>query len=200
MKRTQSGFTLIELALVGLFLSLLTIFVISQFSESATDNVKGKGLFEAANKITENWALLSMQCGTPIDIGVSPIGDATTPTAAENLTVILGGANPIAAYTACYGRSGIKPLFGLAQGAAGGESINGYAVTAAMDGTNPRRLVISFAGVPDNVLLPIYNRYSSVAGAAAATTVPAAADTTDPQIRFSVAASGVRTVSIVKAL
>jgi hypothetical protein len=46
----------------------------------------------------------------------------------------------------------------------------------------------------------MYNKYSSVTGAKAATALPATADTTDAQLRFSTATSGTRTVTIVRSL
>lgn len=196
IKKVQKGFTLIELAIVGLFLGLLAIFAITQFSGSATDVTKANGMYESANKISENWSLMSMQCGTPTDITVSTLGGSPA-TAAKNLSAILGSGSVNATYAGCVTQSGVKTLSGLAQGAAGSETVQGYAITVAKGATD-RDLLVTFADVPDNIVLPLYTKYSSVTGAKDATTVPATADTTDNAIRFGAISGGVRTLTIVK--
>lgn len=196
-QKVQKGFTLIELAIVGLFLGLLAIFAITQFSGSATDSVKANGLYDAANKIAENWSMISMQCGTTTDITASPVADSASPSAAKNLSVLLGTSAVGSAYQGCYNQSGVKPLTGLAQGTAGAETIHGYAVTVTK-GSTDRSVKVTFAAVPDNVVLPLYNKYSSVAAAKNATDVPATADSTDPQVQFTALSGGVRSLTLLK--
>jgi Tfp pilus assembly protein PilE len=210
VRRTaQKGFTLIELAIVGLFLGLLAIFAISQFSGSATDATKANGIFEASTKIADNWALIAQSCGitndiTGWDLTTNASGTAAT-VAKNNLDVLLGVTAASTNLTTCINSSGVRPLTGVATGSAGAETIQGYAVTASNDtalfaGRNTLKLTYGSAAkyVPDTLILPLYNKYSSVSGASTASTVPAAADATDKAIQF--AASTARTLTIVKNL
>jgi type II secretory pathway pseudopilin PulG len=209
-RAAQKGFTLIELAIVGLFLGLLAIFAVSQFSGSATDTTKANGLFEASIKIADNWALVAQSCGISNDITltnmVTGVTGTTLPaTAAANLDMILGVANANSAYTSCVNSSGIRPLTSVATGTAGAEVIQGYKVTAATNltlfpGRNTMMLTFGSAAkyVPDTLVLPLYNKYSSATGASTASTVPATADTADSAIQFG--ATAARTLTLVKSL
>lgn len=197
--KLQKGMTLIELAIVGLFLGLLALFGISQFSGSATDTTKAAGLYEASGKIADSWTLISQTCGTATDIATSPI--SATPTAAKNLSVILGTATPDTAYTSCFNQSGVRPLAGLTTGAAGAEAVYGYAVTAENTAAGAKKLAVSYAAVPDALVLALYNKYSSAAGAKAAAALPDAADTTDAQVRFAAkGTTGTRELTVVRPL
>lgn len=202
-KSVQKGFTLIELAIVGLFLGLLAVFAISQFSGSATDSTRANGLGESAQKIADNWALVSQACGVDSNVTtLNMVTNAATGAAAGNLSMLLGNSAPNAAFTNCFNQSGVRPLNNLTQGAAGSEAIYGYTVTLGNTTVNGRNaMTVAFANVPENVFLALYNKLSSVSGAASATSVPAATtDTTDPAIRFSANASGRRTITLVRAL
>jgi Tfp pilus assembly protein PilE len=195
----QKGMTLIELAIVGIFLGLLALFGISQFSGSATDTTKAAGLYEAAGKIADSFTLASQTCGTTTDVTASTL--ATTPSAAATLSVLLGTAQPADAQKACFGQSGVRPLAGLTKGASGAETVYEFPITLSNPGADLKKVGVSMAGVPEVLVLALYNKYSSVAGAKSATTLPAAtADTTDAQIRFTANTAGTRTVTIVRPL
>lgn len=206
-RKVQQGFTLIELAIVGIFLGLLAVFAISMFANSATDTTKAKSLYEAATKIADNWGILASTCGQSNDIGSTLISNDTvaTGTPARNLAMLLGStsANPVAvtAYQSCYTNSGVRPLSGVSTGSAGAEKVQGYAITVANTTVNGRNAVaVSYAAVPDNVVLAMYNSYSSVSGANTATTLSATANTTDPQLQFGAPTSGARTVTVIRSL
>ena len=196
----QKGFTLIELAIVGIFLGLLAVFAISQFGGSATNTTRANAVNEAATKIADNWSIIAQQCNTSTDVTAISLTGGASP-AANNLSMLVGNTQPSATYQACYNQSGVRPLAGISTGAAGAEQVQGYTVSVS-NGTvgASNAMLVQLAGVPDSVTLALYNKLSSVAGANSATTVPAAADTTDPQIRFSTATAGLRTVTIVKVL
>lgn len=194
----QKGMTLIELAIVGIFLGLLALFGISQFSGSATDTTKAAGLYEAAGKIADSFTLASQTCGTTTDVTASAL--ATTPSAAGTLSVLLGTALPADAQKACFGQSGVRPLAGLTKGAAGAETVYDFPVTISNPDGDLKKIGVSLGGTPEVLALALYNKYSSVAGAKSATVLPATADTTDAQIRFSTASGGTRTVTIVRPL
>ena len=207
-RKAQQGFTLIELAIVGIFLGLLAVFAISMFANSATDTTKSKSLYEAATKLADNWGILAQTCGQPNDIGTTLISNASdtgaTTTALKNLAMLLGStsASPVAAtaYQACYTNSGIRPLNGVSTGSPGSETVQTYAISVANKVVNGRNAVaVSYAGVPDNVVLAMYNSYSSASGAPAATTLPAS-DATDNQLQFGTATSGKRSVTVIRTL
>lgn len=201
-KSVQKGFTLIELAIVGLFLGLLALFAISQFSSSATDTTRANALIEASQKIADNWALVAQTCGANTDItSLNLTTNAGTNAAVGNLDLLLGAASPHSSFAACFNQSGVRPLSGMAQGSGASTSINGYITTLGAATVNGRQAVtVAFAGVPDNVTLSLFNKLSSATGAATATAVPATADTTDPAVRFSAATAGKRTVTLVRVL
>lgn len=205
-KAAQKGFTLIELAIVGLFLGLLAVFAISQFSGSATDTTRANGLSEAAQKVSDNWALVAQTCGLSSDVTSIALSTNTSTTAAANaaanLSVLVGNTAPAAALTGCFNQSGVRPLGNLTTGAAGSEAIQGYGPVTLTSGTVNGRtaMLVNIPGVPETVVLSLYNKLSSVAGASTATTVPATADTTDPSIRFGTATGGKRTVTLVRSL
>jgi Tfp pilus assembly protein PilE len=196
--KLQKGMTLIELAIVGLFLGLLALFGISQFSGSATDTTKAAGLYEASGKIADSFTLASQTCGTTTDVASSPL--AATAGAANTLSVLLGTASPATSYVSCFNQSGVRPLAGLTTGAAGSEKVYGYGVTIANPGSDVKKVGVSYSEVPEALVLALYNKYSSATGAKEASTLPATADTSDAQIRFSTATNGTRTLTIVRAL
>lgn len=201
--KLQKGFTLIELAIVGLFLGLLAVFAITAFSSSATDTTRANGLYEAASKLADNWALISQTCGTSSDVTGTALSSGTaTTTAGKNLSLLVGNVGASATYQSCVGSSGVRPLAGVTTGGQAAEAVQGYAVTLGntTGATGRNAMTVTLTGVPENVILPLYTRYSSVAGASSATALPATADTTDPQIRFTVATAGKRDLTIVRAL
>lgn len=206
--KVQKGFTLIELAIVGLFLGLLAIFAITQFSGSATDTTRANSVYEASGKISENWALLTMQCGTSSDIGAldftSAKGASTTADSAvggtvsnHNLAVLLGASTVHADWSGCMASSGVKTLGGLAKGdTTNGFSIYDYAI-ALGKGATAKDIKVQFSSVPDSVVLALYNKLSSASGAATATALPAS-DTSDPTVQFSTASAATRTLTIIR--
>lgn len=199
-KASQKGFTLIELAIVGLFLGLLAIFAITQFSGSATTNTKANGLFEATTKIADNWALVAQSCGISTDITATDLTAAATTgpvNAKDNLNMLLGSASASATYSACVASSGIRPLNGLSTGGTT-PTIQGYAIGVTNPGYSGRPTVaITYSGTPATLTLPLFNKYSSQTGASTATSVPSTPDTTDPVVQFNTTA---QTLTLVKVL
>jgi len=200
-KAANKGFTLIELAVIGLFLGLLAVFAVSQFSSSAADTTRVTGLLETAQKISDNWTLLAQSCGVSLDVtALNLVTNNATGAAAGNLSLLLGNSLPNAAYTSCFNQSGIRPLANLARGSAGSETVYDYPVTLGNTTVGGRpAMLVNFANVPENLALIAYNRFSSAAGAATATTLPAS-DTTDTSLRLSTASVGKRTVTFVRVL
>lgn len=206
-RQVQKGFTLIELAIVGIFLGLLAIFAISMFSNSATDSTKGKALYEAATKVADNWGILAQSCNVSSDITATAISaDTVTGTARKNFALLSGStsaASPVVAtYQACYNSSGVRPLNGATTGAAGAEKVNGFGVSAVANATVGGRnaVAVTYTNVPDNVVLFMYNTYSSASGASTATAAPATADTTDNQLRFTAPTGGLRDVTVIRPI
>ena len=198
MKKLQKGFTLVELAIVGIFLGLLAVFAISQFSGSATDVTRANALREAAAKIGDNWSVLANNCGTSNNVTAQDLSGVGATPAAGNLSMLVGNVQPAAAFQSCWNSSGIKPLSGLTVGGAGAESINGSLIT--LSAPTATSIGVQFANVPTNIALELFRKLSSQANAATAVQLPAVADNADPQLRFSAPAGGVTNVTIVRAL
>lgn len=196
-KRLQRGLTLIELSIIGLFLGILAIFTIIQFSGSASDSTKSSALYEISSNLADNWALLNMTCNTTLDASANPIAGGTASNV-RSLGLLLGALSPASAYQSCYSASGVKGLAGLAQGdVTNGFSAQGYALGIAVTG---KVMTVTFTGVPDNLILPLYNKYSSVAGAKSAGSLPATADVSDAAIQFTAVSGGVRDLKILRQM
>ena len=197
MKKLQKGFTLVELAIVGIFLGLLAVFAISQFTGSATDVTRANSIREAAAKIGDNWSVLATTCGTATNVTAQDLSGVGADAAAGNLSLLVGNAQPAAAFQACWAASGLKPLSGLTIGAAGAEALEGN-MTVTLIAPNATSIGVQVANVPTNLALQLYRRLSSQANARLAQDLPAAADQADPQFRFTAPAGGTTTVTIVR--
>ena len=195
----KKGFTLIELAIVGIFLGLLALFAIAMFGSNATTATKAKGLYEAATKTADNWAVLSQSCGLTSNVKETDLTGGNDTTGANNLSLLLGTAPVAQAYKACYDASGIRPLSGTSKGAPGEETVYEFPMTVSASSTSGS-MGISYANVAPEVALAMYQAYSSAPKASIATTMPTTADTTDPQLRFSAPVDGKYTVTIMRAL
>ena len=197
----KKGFTLIELAIVGIFLGLLALFAIAMFGSNATTATKAKGLYEAATKTADNWAVLSQSCGLTSNVKETDLTGGNDTTGANNLSLLLGtSAKPVAkAYEACYAASGIRPLSGTSKGAPGEETVYEFPMTVSASSASGS-MGISYANVAPEVALAMYQAYSSAPKASIATTMPPTADDTDPQLRFSAPVDGKYTVTIMRAL
>lgn len=199
-RHPRKGFTLIELAIVGLFLGLLAVFAITQFTGAAADSVKANSLYEASLKLGTGWQALVLNCGVNPDITATPVGSGgAASTAGQNLSMLLGSASASATYAKCVSDSGIKPLSGLSTGAAGAESIQGFPVTltGALVQGRPAMLV-NFSNVPETVFMGLYNKHSATNGADTTSSVAATtSETNDVMLRFTASAAGSRTVTVI---
>lgn len=196
-RKMQAGLTLIELAVVGVFLAVLALFAVNTFSSKVTVGTKSQGLYSAADKIAQSWASVVANCGISADITQNAVGTG----AAGNLSVLLGtDPTPESDFQACFAASGVKPLAGLSSGAAGAEKVYGFSVQVGYSTSEPGRVQVTFRDVPDELVVPMYNKYSSVSTASTATTLPATADTTDATVRFSAATAGKRDVTVIRTL
>lgn len=195
--RRSKGFTLIELAIIGLFLGLLAVFAISQFGSTATDNTKGSAMMEAAQKMSDNWAILAQTCGVSTQVGTALVGSgAATTTAGKNMSLLLGTAPVAAAYADCYKQAGVRPLLGASSGAAGAETINGLSPELATDATGTY-MYVRYKQVPANLFTALNSKYGSGAAVAATATV---AEGGNVSFAYTAEASGTRTVTFVRPL
>lgn len=188
-KMKQKGFTLIELVIVVVILGVLALVVARQFGGSVTNGAKANALYEAANKVTQNWALLAQQGGASTTVASSPMILATK--TAED--VVVGGSPYVAAaYQAAWSQGGLIPLTDLAQGTpgAGAYTISSYAFTLAGGGATP--LEVTYAGVPDELVLQVVQKHGS------GVTTLAASDATNAVVRYGTATAGMRSLTIRK--
>ncbi len=196
-KAVQKGFTLIELAVVGLFLGLLAVFAISQFSGAATDNTKATSMFESAQKLSDNWAILAQTCAVSSDVTATVVGSgAGTTNADKNLSLLLGTAAVSSTYQNCYNSAGIRPLTGMSTGAAGAEKIN--EVDVDLVAVDSRNIGVLYKSVPKNVFEAMYLKYSG-STTLPASTATATASSTVP-FGYTAETSGARNVTFVRPL
>lgn len=192
----QAGFTLIELVVVVSILGFLVAIVAPSLSNS-TDGAKAQSLLRVSQKLADNWMLISSSCGTTGDVANSPV---TGSSAANTLLLLLGG-NGVgtgqysvpAAYTACYTSASILALADSAQYDTGTSAwqVTGYVPTLSW---TSGVFKTAYASVPDSLALAVVKKYNP--GLAAL----AASDATHPVAQYSVAASGTRTLTILRPI
>lgn len=201
--KRQKGFTLIELAVVGIFLGILAVFAISSFNASATNSARAKGLAEASLKLTSTWSLVVQYCNISPDISSVAVSSLSLGNIARSNTAYLLGSNSSlnTTYTACISQSGIRQLFGTSTGAAGAEKVQDYSISSVstLNIAGRNHLAVSYSEVPESVALVAYNQLSSVPGAATVASLPAS-DNSDKQYRFSTVTAGKRTITIINPI
>lgn len=202
-KRYQEGFTLVELAVVGIFLGLLAIFAISSFNNSATTSARAKGLAEASLKISSNWGLISQYCSISPDISATAVSSlALGNISRSNLAYLIGSDGSLnSSYISCINQSGIRQLSGVATGTAGSEKVQNYAISSVVTTNIAGRnyLAITYSNVPEEVVLAGYNQFSSATSASTAITLPSS-DSTDRQFRFSTVTANTRSVTLLNSI
>lgn len=184
MKSAQKGFTLIELVVVVAVLGIL-IAIVAPGITGSRDGANSQLLVRSANSIAQNWQMIAQQCGTPTQVSGSPIGTLTD--------VIFTGATAVnATYQSCYTQTRVLPLTEVSLSQGGGVyTIAGYPVTVTGGGTSP--LLVTFANVPDTLVLSVAQRFNS-----GITVLPATADTTGPAFQYGAPSGGARSLTFVK--
>lgn len=199
-RKAQGGYSLVELAIIGMFLGLFSVFSIDQVSTQAAQKYEAAALWETKRKLTEGWNMVWQLCGlTPASVSTVSVGNGSGSAAVNNLALVAGLAPANASYQRCVQATGLRALAPAVLGTAAAPVGLKYPVTWAYGTVNSSKaMLISFAGVPDDVVLTVYQRYSNVSTAAAASSLlSTATDTTDSAVRFSAATSGKRTLTLI---
>ncbi|WP_242540276.1 type II secretion system protein [Trinickia mobilis] len=193
--RKQRGFTLLEVIVVVAILGIIAWIVAPKLFGS-TDNAKALAYSTTASGLANNWRVVNQNCGTSSLIASSAI--TTNPGPAGALQLLVDGVGLNATYQACYQSANTQTLHESIQGsAADGYTLNNSVITLSDANINGKQLVaVQYAPATDAIVLANYQKYSSVAGASQAISLPAAADTTDPKIQFSTDNGGTRTMTI----
>lgn len=185
-KGLAKGFTLIELLVVLAVVGIIAVLAVPSLLGS-TDSARAETLRDAATKYASNWQTINQACGTSKDVTSSI---TTAGTAGASMDLVFRGTGLAAAYSGCYATAGVRPLVEMAKGSGGTYTVRDYSVAVSGGGTSSSPLEITFSGVPVGTALPLYQRLSSAAGAAAATAMPTTADTTDISFRFTAPTAG----------
>lgn len=191
-KSAQKGFTLIELAIVGLFLGLLAVFAISQFTGSATDTTKAKAMVTVATKSADNWALLAQECGVSKTIAAGDTGKV--------LNILMGSQSVTAAALtgvddACYNSSGIRPLTGMTKYDGTAHKYENFTVTLSSVGT--RHLGVVYTGVTSEVFTELFKQLKGGTTPIATATLAASAN---ESLAYTAETGGKRTVTVIRPL
>jgi MSHA pilin protein MshA len=183
----QKGMTLIELIIVVVILGILAVVIAAQFTSGTTNSAKAAAIYEGAQKMGTNWTLINQFCGKSTTISGNPI-----PAAGKTaLDVLLHGDTTVnATYATCYGQSNVKSLNMIAQGADGAETIEGFGVT--LSGGGASMLNVSYATVPDEIVLKLVQKYGS------GVTALAASDNSNNAIQYGTSnGDGTRTLTVL---
>jgi len=199
----QKGYTLLELAIIAMFLGLLSVFSIQQLSTTVTYAYQATALRETTRKLAEGWNVLRQVCGvSSTAVTTTSLGNGTGTAAVNNLALIAGLTSAAAGYAGCYNSTGLRPLYPAVGGTAVAPKVLDFDVSWTHTVVNGNRaLILSYAGVPDEVVLSAFQRYSHVAGASGTAVLAAATtNTTDAAVRFTASVAGKRTLSLIHPL
>jgi prepilin-type N-terminal cleavage/methylation domain-containing protein len=190
-QKKQAGFTLIELVIVVVILGILALVVSRQFGGNVSNGAKANALYEASNKLTQNWALLAQQAGTSTTVASSPL--VLTGKVPEDI-LVAGSAYIATAYQGAWTQGGLIPLTDLAQGTAGGGvyTIASYPFSIAGGGASP--LSVTFNNVPDELVVQVVQKH----GSGVATL--AASDSANAVVQYGTATGGLRTMTVFKPI
>jgi len=182
-KTAQKGFTLIELVVVVAVIGVL-IAIVAPSITGSRDGANAQLLVRSANSIAQNWQMINQQCGTNSAVATSPLGDMED--------IIFAGTGINAAYQACYTQSRVLPLTEISLGNSSNYSIANYPVTITGGGTVP--LSVTYANVPDTLVLNIVQRYDNTQS-----TLNAGAITTGAY-SYTAPSGGARSITIIKRI
>lgn len=200
LARRQRGYTLLELAIIGMFMGLLAVFSVDQISSRVGDTQKANAVWLNSKRLADGWSALWQFCGLSADsMAQVSVGNGASDAGANNISLLAGLVPANAGYTRCVATAGLRPMSTVMTGPAGSTKFMGYPTTWAYANVFGRHAVmVSYANVPEDVFLPLYRKHSKVAGAESTySMVYTATDNTDPSFRYSAATTGRRTVSLI---
>lgn len=184
MAKRQSGFTLIEIGIVLFVVGILVALFLPQFTSGIKDSGKATALYSTAQKVVQQWSQVSKECGVSTTIASNPLP------AASNVVldaIANGTSSTAAAYQACYTSSNVRPM-GDILGTSSTHAVQGFTTTMT-DGPGGK-VAMSYAAVPDAIVLPIVQKYGS------GVTTLATSDTSNTTVQYGIATGGARTVTI----
>lgn len=187
----QKGFTLIELMIVGIIISILISILASQFLGSS-DAAKASAMVKVADGSFRQLQALNVTCGTPTTIAGNPLPAAGYQLSDVFFMGLPAVAAPYSTNSNCYAKASIKPLIDLGQATSTASSYTVQGFPVSYTDVNARVIKVSFANVPDSVVLELASRYNSTI------TALAASDTTSNVIQYTASSGGLRTLSILR--
>jgi len=192
----EKGFSLLELMVAIVIIGILGA-VLAPSLGGSRQGAAAQNLLRTSQKMAENWSMISQSCGTTTDVTSSPV---TGSSAANTLALLLGGNGAgtgqysvPAGYTTCYTASGVLPLTDSGQydSTATAWKVTGFVPTLTWA---TGYFKTAYAAVPDALVLLVRQQYDPSLGALAAS------DATHPVVQYSVAASGTRTMTIIRPI
>ena len=132
----NQGFSLIEILVVVVIIGAVLAWVGSRFlSNSSTEAVTAKSLYDNTKGMGDNWLLITKQCAVTSQVASNPVL-ATGKTVVDVLAT--GTSDVAATYTNCYNQAGVRPLVDVLLGADGAQTLAGFPIAVTGGGTSNR--------------------------------------------------------------
>jgi len=177
------GFTLVEILVVVALIGIVAMILLPKLMGN-TNPAKATLLGRTATSMVQAINLIAMECGVSTTVNGSVI-----PAGGKNLAdVLFEGESAVApAKQACYRKAGVLPMRDSVARAGTGWEVGGFPVTVTGGGNS--KINISFANVPNEVVLPAAQPYT------ANMVQLTASDTTSDVVNYSVESGGNRTLT-----
>lgn len=199
LNRRQRGFTLVELAVVGLFLGVLVVYAVSRFNNNGITTQKASAIIDSTKKITDAWSLLYQQCAVSPDITLSLLANVSTPSIARaNQSAIVGTTGFSTSLGVCVSASGVKVLAALAQGSQGQERLTtghplGTPTYFSQNGIG--YLSVEVKNVQDDIVQGMLHKLNGPN-----TVITATPNSTDARLRYDAPVGNLRTIYVINPL